>query len=537
MSRSSVVHGEERSFMDAHIEYEEMALAALPSYNFPSLGESIESSDYRQYLKEIVQVYGLDRPCAIVDLGRNVWAYTTGALCPPCALARSTEAGFRRCSESDEVAAKRAYQSGGVGLYRCACLGLIDMVVPIKSTDRDSVPEVAAALLVGQYRCAWHNDLSKAHVRQQVGDRELAQEIAHCLPGVRWLEAEIDGICQRLRRLGEFIHSTTAERNGNPHSRRCHIAQEDIESLRSLMQMAVDHRQSISRMLNERKPLLCCESAPLQWIGGAWSEHRAEQARARVAFWNWDPANNWQGSQHQHWYLPSSPVASQAPFACSHRILQEYAEKQLSTETMLLCDSNWNRAKTVRSLSSHSRIPQTAFVGLAWHLPNGNPQHIHHLIVEGHWREMPSKVNLDEFRDACSSMGDGFTFLEETAALPLAWQPIQQEIASALRQTSGLRESALSLLDSREFGKMLAEADIDEYARSCLAMTIELLTHARPQRKLSPSDEEELWRLLFWVFYLPSWSARAVGAYSGMLSGVGVHRLNLRFSPTIERID
>lgn len=282
------------------------------------------SWSYEQFLKGALFAFSTDRPSAMVDLGQNIWASTSGNLCKACSAFRKSEKGRESCILSDLRAARRCYDSGGCAIYRCASLGLIDMVLPIKCCVPNEPPVVVAAFLTGQYKTAWMKLTDKEHLRKRFGDIYNLDEVVKAFNSIPWLEEDLEKIKKRILALNSFIKENT--------EKKCYIEDCDIDSLIYLVRNEIRCDSSLSKLL--QKDLINTERINASIMGAEIlsSASASQNNRKIMSLWHW--GKNWNTGvsypkfQFQRWALPCDPIVKDnlSPFVSMPNWMPKHAE-------------------------------------------------------------------------------------------------------------------------------------------------------------------------------------------------------------------
>jgi ligand-binding sensor protein len=215
------------------------AFRGIPTDHIPTLKASTGlGAEYFELLRQISISYGRDRPTAVVDLGAGVRACTVGAITPPCYSVRQSPRGRQVCAASDYRAGLACYDTRGPGIFSCACLGLIEMCVPIKRVKGDQ-ETVVAVLLAGQYRVAWETYLGVKQLQKRLGiEKSLAGSICKGYKDVPLLDQDLASFEHRLRAVSSLVYENT-------HG-QCLITDEDIADFKRLAAREAGVEESVA---------------------------------------------------------------------------------------------------------------------------------------------------------------------------------------------------------------------------------------------------------------------------------------------------
>lgn len=470
------------------------------SWFLPSLKSYIKAGiPYDKALRGLLTTYGDDRPTAVVDLGSNTWAFSSyeSTYCRSCKFVRASKAGMRSCSESDRSAAYRTYQSGGCGIFQCACLGLIDLAIPIKAmlpnrdparSDGHPVAQVVGVLLTGQYRHVWLRRRTHEEVMEVIADdnvpvasrQKMASDICDAIPSVRLLESDISSIAYRLLTVNAWLQEYTHVRDSQVSS--CFIESSDIAAISNLCRDETVWRSSLSELATRgTRPQI--EACDLEWLGGAWHGEPKEKDRSMVCMWNWSTERSSQSSstlaldRWLRWSLPIDPLGelTDIPFAHARNILRDL--RKAFSDGAFTKTPNWT-GMTVRDLMvvQNMRSPPL-YLGIAARdlreFPGTNPGI--EILLQGQWKASPSRLVLDSCATWAAGTLDAFA-ARTPRELPRVWLNLLSVVDSVFDPTN--RGGLNNCCDRQEVQEFLKDTSVDEYSRAGVGLLLGSLRHA-----------------------------------------------------------
>jgi hypothetical protein len=368
----------------------------------PSVQEKLEKAAIR--LETSVEAYGLDRPVAIVDLCQGVWAFTSQQSCRACYLSRLIPEGQDLCMWSDKKAAVQCYQTRGAGVYKCANLGLIDIVVPIKLVAPldPNDGEVVAAFCCGQYGSPWRQP--QMNTSYKCG--ELQSELARSIKNVRKLECDIQAIPLRLKATAEALKNETTNTQGE----YCTIAAKDICHVEELLRQELSSDTSLERLREDAasydlSPGGTCtadlaEAASVHSItGGTVCTTKDDEESNKsnyVGLFEWTkPSPTIRRFSWQRWgYLKMNMDANNCP-ATALRNYADYLDG--SNFSNVFDETRRDLSRTLLSLQAESPVQSAYLSGGRINIPDypgTNPGL--DLLGEGLWNQKPEAIDLSQ---------------------------------------------------------------------------------------------------------------------------------------------